>query len=86
MSGFVYILKDSKDKFYVGSTNDLERRLKQHHNGYTQTTHNMVVPVLVLFQEYDTLRQARKIERKIKNFKRKDFIEKMVNDGFIKLK
>lgn len=27
---FVYILKTSGDTFYIGQTNDLERRLKEH--------------------------------------------------------
>ena len=41
--------------------------------------------ILALVQEYDSIEIARKIERKIKNMKRKDYIEKMVKDGYIKL-
>ncbi len=41
---------------------------------------------LVLSQQYDSLVMARKIERKIKFLKRKDYIEKMVKDGCIKMK
>ncbi|KKW02101.1 MAG: hypothetical protein UY52_C0024G0017 [Parcubacteria group bacterium GW2011_GWC2_49_9] len=43
----------------------------------------MKSPVLVLSQEYPTLVEARRIERRIKKFKRKDYIEKIVKDGFI---
>ena len=83
MKGYVYILKDSKGKFYVGSTTDVKRRLDQHSSGHTQTTKRMDKPCLVLVQEYDSLIMARNIERKIKNLKRKDYIEKMVNEGYI---
>lgn len=85
MKGFVYILKDQKNKFYIGSTTDIKRRFKQHQNKHTQTTDRMVNPEIVLVQEYDNLEIARKIERKIKKLKRKDYIEKMVRDGYIKL-
>ena len=42
-------------------------------------------PELVFKQEFDSLETARKIERKIKNLKRKDYIEKIINDGYIKI-
>ncbi|MBU0732400.1 GIY-YIG nuclease family protein [Patescibacteria group bacterium] len=36
---YVYILKEkSKNHFYIGSTNDLERRIKEHKKGTTRTT------------------------------------------------
>jgi putative endonuclease len=85
MKGYVYILKDTVGKFYVGSTNDVDRRLNQHISGHTQTTNRMTAPNLVLVQEYDSLVIARKIERKIKGLKRKDYIEKMVKEGYIRI-
>ena len=84
--GYVYILKDKNGKFYVGSTDNLERRLKQHKNGQTQTTRNMDNFEVVLKQEYDSLDLARKIELKIKKLKRKDYVEKMINEGYIRIK
>jgi putative endonuclease len=85
MKAFVYILKDEAGKFYIGSTSDLQRRLKQHERKHTQTTRNMSRPKLVLKQECSTLLIARRIENKIKKMKRKDYIEKMVSDGYIKI-
>lgn len=86
MKSYVYILKDKRGRFYVGSTLDMERRLKQHFSRHTQTTRNMKEPELVLSQEYENLETARRVERKIKKLKRKDYIEKMVKDGHIKMK
>lgn len=86
IKGYVYILRDSKNTFYVGSTLNLENRLKAHLSGSTRTTKKMSYPKLVLSQEYESIMIARKIERRIKNLKRKDYLEKMVEDGYIKLK
>ena len=83
MKGFVYILKSSGGRFYVGSTTDVNRRLKQHASGNTSTTKRMGIIALVFSQEFPTLQEARKVERKIKSWKRKDFIEKIIIDGKI---
>ena len=85
MNAFVYILKDENGKFYIGSTNDLQRRMKQHYSGHTQTTDRMKNFVLVLSQRYNSLNEARRIELRIKKFKRKDYIEKMITEGCIKM-
>lgn len=84
MSAYVYILKDKGGRFYIGSTKNLEVRMRQHANGHTQTTRNMDEPVLVLTQEYATLKEARETERGLKRLKRKDYIRKIVSDGSIK--
>lgn len=84
MAGYVYILKSQKGTFYVGSTSDLEKRLRQHQGGHTQTTRNRNIFELVFAQEFVDLPEARRIERKIKSWKRKDYIEKIVRDGYIK--
>lgn len=86
MKASVYILKDINGRFYVGSTTDINRRLKQHKYNHTHTTHRMNNPRLALSQEYGSLEEARVVERKIKKLKRKDYIEKMVEEGAIKMR
>jgi putative endonuclease len=84
---WVYILKSDRDgRFYVGSTDDLERRLFQHHYGHTQTTSRMEPWYVVLAQQYSSLPQARGIEQRIKKMRRKDYLEKMVCEGSIRMK
>ena len=85
MTGYVYILEDASGKFYVGSTSDVKRRLKQHNNGHTQTTSRMIASKLVLAQEYPSLAIARKVEQKVKKLKRRDYVAKMVKDGYIRI-
>ncbi len=86
MPGFIYILKDQNNRFYIGSTDNIKRRLKQHKTGHTQTTRRMDNIKLVFSQEYDSLEQARAIEYRLKTLKRKDYIQKIINDGFIRMK
>ena len=86
MKGYVYILESEKNKrYYIGSTDDVARRLEQHNAGYVYTTKRMLPVKLVLVQEYESLTKARLIELKIKRLKRKDYINKMVGEGKIKL-
>lgn len=82
---WVYILKNKNGQYYIGSTVDLKKRFTHHILGHTKTTHRLVPEEIVLQQKYKTLQEARSVERKIKNFKRRDYIEKMIKDGYIKV-
>ena len=86
MPSYVYILRDDNGKYYIGSTDNLARRLTQHISGHTWTTQRRTNPKFVLSQEYPTLLEARQVELRIKRLKRKDYIDKMVADGYIKLR
>lgn len=83
----VYILKSNKsNKYYVGSTTDLLKRLKHHKNGHTPSTKRLGDISLVFSQEYSNLKDARIIEKKLKKLKRRDYVEKIINEGIIKMK
>jgi len=84
--GYVYILQNEKGNYYIGSTTDVDRRFKQHKEGHTPSTSRMKGLKLVFSQKFDTLERARYIEYRLKKLKRHDYIEKIVNDGFIKIK
>jgi predicted GIY-YIG superfamily endonuclease len=85
MPAFVYILKDDNGRYYVGSTTNLPRRMSQHRTKHTSTTARMKNPKLCFSEQFDSLTKARRIESKIKLLKRKDYIEKIILDGYIKL-
>lgn len=63
---FTYILQCSDGSYYVGSIEDLIRRIKQHQGGYGCSYTKLHRPVkLVYREEYDTFQQAFKRERQI---------------------
>ena len=83
---FVYILKSIKnDRYYIGSTKDIQKRLIKHNNGEVDSTKKFLPWILVFKQEYPDLSLARKVESRLKRFKRRDFIEKIVREGEIKI-
>ena len=85
MKAYVYVLRDENGRFYVGSTKNVENRIRAHHSGKTLTTKRMKNPQIVLVQEYQSIVIARKVERRIKALKSKKYIAKMVSDGYIRI-
>jgi putative endonuclease len=86
MKGYVYILRSVKTNlFYIGSTTNVKERLNRHNKGEVLATRNFKPWNLEFFQEYETIGKARKIELKLKNLKRKDYIEKIIKDRCIKM-
>ena len=82
---WVYILKTKSGKYYIGSTDNLDNRLRHHFRGFTPSTKALGAESLLLTQKYVSLKEARGVEKKIKKLKRRDYIEKMLKDGYIKL-
>jgi len=52
---YVYILKCSDDSYYVGVTNDFERRVIEHNTGINKKAYTYSRrPVQLLYQDYFT--------------------------------
>ncbi len=72
MYHFVYILECADETLYVGATNNLEKRLKQH-NGAKAGAHYTKIrrPVTLTYSErFPTLAKARAREAEIKRLTR----------------
>lgn len=77
---WMYILHNPEtDRFYIGSTNDLERRLSQHIKGYTRTTRILETYRLVYKEQFSTLEEARLREKKLKSYKSKKYIKWLIS-------
>ena len=64
---FVYVLKSKKDNnLYIGSTNDLERRLSEHNEGLVFSTKSRVPFELVYYEAYRSESDARHREKNLK--------------------
>jgi putative endonuclease len=67
---WVYMLRGSSGRYYIGSTTDLTRRLDQHHNGHTYSTRRLGLPLeLAAALRVDCLNEARTLEREMKQKK-----------------
>ncbi|HKJ45374.1 MAG TPA: GIY-YIG nuclease family protein [Balneolales bacterium] len=79
---FLYILYSSKrDTFYIGSTNDLQRRLNEHNNHHTPSTRGGEPWELVYQEDFENKSDARKRERAIKAKKSRSYIEYLINSA-----
>jgi putative endonuclease len=79
---FVYILSNRpRGVLYVGVTNDLIRRLTQHRGKLAPGfTHTYGVILLVYFEEYASIMEARAREAVLKRWRRQwkfDLVEKL---------
>ncbi|MBS7255587.1 GIY-YIG nuclease family protein [Flavobacterium branchiicola] len=64
---FVYILYSStKEKFYIGQTNDIDDRLKRHNSGQSLSTKNGIPWKLVYKIQTSSRSEAVNLETKIK--------------------
>ena len=67
MFSYVYILKSLKDKkFYVGCTNDLNRRLREHNSGCSFATKARTPFELIYFEGYKNRQDAEEREKFLK--------------------
>jgi len=68
----VYILECADKSLYVGCTNNLERRLKQHNDSKWGAHYTKIRrPVILKYKEtFQTLKEARQREAEIKGWRR----------------
>ena len=74
----VYILRCGNNRYYIGSTNDLKRRLGEHRNLRVKATKNVQPINLAAFLPQESLVEARHLERKIKKQKSRSYVEKII--------
>jgi predicted GIY-YIG superfamily endonuclease len=76
---YVYILESGKDnKHYIGSTNDLDRRIEEHNNGFVESTSARRPLRLVSYVAVETEEQARSLEKYLKTGSGFSFIKKRI--------
>lgn len=79
-----YVLQSEKDgKYYIGSTDDLGKRILRHNKGYSRYTKNRGPFKIVFKQEFQTRSEAKKREYYLKSLKSKTAIDKLVQAAFV---
>ncbi len=82
MPYFTYILySESKDRYYIGSCEDVLIRLKRHNDGATPSTKSYRPWRIVWTEQYESKTDAIKKELFIKRMKSRKFIEDLVRGG-----
>jgi putative endonuclease len=77
-----YILYSEKiDKYYVGSTDDLEWRLARHNKGWGKFTERGIPWRIVYSEQFDAKTEALKRKREIKKKKSRKYIEELIHAG-----
>jgi len=76
---FLYILQSQKNgRYYIGSTNNLERRISEHNSGKTRSL-KYIRPLNIVFkQEFSEALDAKRMEMKLKKFKNRSIIERII--------
>ncbi|EKE26333.1 MAG: excinuclease ABC subunit C protein [uncultured bacterium (gcode 4)] len=86
----VYILKCSDDTLYIGSTNNIEKRLHEHNNLKSGAHYTKIRrPATLVYEENcESLSLARKRECELKKLSRKEkleLIENSKNNSLLKI-
>ena len=76
---FVYIIQSLKDrKYYIGSTSNIELRLKFHNSGRQRSTKHRIPFVLVYSESFQNRSEAEKREKQIKSYKGGEAFKKLL--------
>jgi len=73
----VYILQLSDGSYYIGSTENLERRLIEHNKGKNKSTKNKRPFILKYSEDFPTRGEAQSREYQIKGWKSRKAIERL---------
>lgn len=76
----LYILELSNGQYYVGSTDNFDRRLLQHQHGKVISTKGKRPVMVALRESFLCLKLARQVEYKLKSYKNKDIIKQIIKD------
>ena len=69
---YVYVLKSLKNgDIYIGSTDDLRKRLKYHNGGLARATKPNRPWMLIYYEAYQDKRDATRREKQLKNHRAK---------------
>ncbi len=75
-----YIIQSEKtDKYYIGYTSNLEKRLHYHNSGKNKSTKASAPWKLISSESFGTKREAWLRERRIKSYKGGEAFKKLVN-------
>lgn len=76
---FVYVLKNNKDRWYIGQTNNLDLRLERHNNDKIRSTKNHGPWKIFHKEEFKTRSDAMRREEFLKSGRGRLFLKSLYN-------
>ena len=85
--GYIYILRCSDGSYYVGSSANIEKRLVAHKTAKVKYTKSSLPIKLIFVKEFQSYAEAKRFEYKVKSWKKRRSIEKMLSklDNIVRL-
>ena len=82
---YIYILKCNDDSYYVGHTDDIDKRIAEHESNAYDCYTSMRLPIKVMYvQTFATRAEALEMERLVKKWSRKKK-EALIENNWSKL-
>ncbi len=82
MDFFVYILfSETKNRFYIGFTSDMEQRIMRHNQKSKGFTGNVNDWKIVYTEKYNSKEEAYTREQQIKSWKSRIKIQELINNS-----
>ena len=76
---FVYILESKEfGKYYIGCTDNIERRLSEHNSGKTISIRKYIPYELIYFEKFEKQNNAFNREKQIKKYKGGKAFKKLI--------
>jgi putative endonuclease len=77
---FVYAIYISVfDRIYIGMTNNLDRRMKEHTEGGNQSTKAFIPWAIIFFEVYSDRKSARVREKYLKSYRGRGFVRSKID-------
>ena len=81
---YVYILRsETSGRFYVGSSQDVQKRLGCHNSGGVKSTRYLRPLVVAYVESHATAQEARQRESYLKRQKSHKFLEQLIGTGVV---
>ncbi|NND34745.1 MAG: GIY-YIG nuclease family protein [Saprospiraceae bacterium] len=79
---YMYILfSETRDRYYIGSSDDVQRRLQDHNTGRSKSTKTGRPWILAYSETFATRSLAVKREMEVKRKKSRNYIQWLINNA-----